>query len=151
MKAFDQFCLELGVTNYPPTGEDLKRYSAWLMLYRCQKESSLRQYLAAVKTHFNQLNLHVPAPGEDGPLGAVVAGARRFFPGPVRKSRPVTIAILRNLVFSSAPPAATWRQRTTLRVFKDACIVLYFSMLRSSSLFPPWLAAACPDLSLIHI
>ena len=149
MRAFDEFCLELGVTDYPPTPEDMKRFAAWVMLYRCSKESSLRQYLAAVKTHFNQLNMFVPSPREYGPLGAVVDGCKRMFPGPVKRSRPVSIPILRNLVYSSPPPAATWKQRMTLRVYKDTALVLYFSMLRSSSLFPPWAGAADVDRNLV--
>ena len=149
MRAFDQFCHEMGVVSCPPSGEDMKRFAAWLLLYRCQKESSLRQYLAAVRTHFHQLNMHVPSPGEYGPLQAVVEGAKRVFSGPVRRSRPVTIAILTNLVQTVAPPGASWRQRMTLRILKDTCLVLYFSMLRSSSLFPPWTAASDTHRNLV--
>ena len=119
------------------------------MLYHCTKESSLRQYLSAVKTHYNERNMFVPAPSEFGPLHAVVEGSRRLFPGPVRRSRPVTIPILRNLIFSVPPPGATWRQAMTLRVLKDTALVLYFSMLRSSSLFPPWKAAADKNRNMI--
>ena len=36
-----------------------------------------------------------------------------------------------------------------LRVLKDTSLLLYFSMLRSSSLFPPWAAAADSDRNLI--
>ena len=102
----------------------------------------MRQYLSALKTHCNKLGLYVPAPSEFGPLAAVVSGARRLFPGPVRQARPVTPTILRNLVFSRAPANASWCQRTTLQVLKDVSLLLFFSLLRSSNLFPAYPAAA---------
>ena len=149
LRAFDQFRVEMAIDYEPPTAEDMRNFAAWVMLYRCSREASMRQYLSAVKTHYHQRNMFVPAPSEYGPLGAVVEGSKRMFPGPVRRSLPVTIPILRNLVFSRAPPAATWRQRMSLRVLKDTALVLYFSMLRSSSLFPPWAAAADPDRNMV--
>ena len=149
MRAYEQFCDELAITHEPPTGEDMRQFAAWVMLYRCSRESSLRQYLSAVKTHFRHQNMFVPAPSEYGPLGAVVEGSKRMFPGPVRRSLPVSIPILRNLVFSRPPVMATWRQRMTLRILKDTAIILFFTMLRSSSLFPPWAAAADTDRNMV--
>ena len=149
MRAFDQFRDELAIVNEPPTPHDMVLFASWAMLYRCTRESSLRQYLSAVKTFYHQKNMFVPAPSQYGPLKAVVDGCKRMFPGPVRRSLPVSIPILRNLVFSSPPPRATWRQAMTLRILKDACILLYFSMLRSSSLFPPWQAAADTQRNLV--
>ena len=137
MKAFDEFCLQMNITSFPPTPDEVTSWASWLMLTKCSRESSLRQYLSGLKTHFNQLDMWVPAPREFGPLGAVVDGAKRLFPGPIRRSLPVSVPILRNLVTSQPPPLADARCRLTLQVLKDTALLLFFSMLRSSSLFPP--------------
>ena len=149
MKTFDQFCLEMAVVNEPPSPREMVLFASWLMLYHCTRESSLRQYLSAVKTFYNEKNMFVPAPSEFGPLRAVVEGSKRLFPGPTRKSKPVTIHILQNLIATVPPPGASWRQAMTLRILKDTALVLYFSMLRSSSLFPPWKAAADKNRNMI--
>lgn len=149
LRAYDQFVGELGIVAFPPTPEDVKLFAAWLMLNKCTRETSLRQYLSALKTHFALLNLWVPAPREYGPLAAVVEGSKRMFPGPIRRSLPVTVAILRNLVFSRPPAAANARLRTVLQVLVDAMIILFFSMLRSSSLFPPSASEADPARNLV--
>ena len=142
MQAFWDFCLEMGVTEMPPDGETLRLFAAWLMIKRCSKADSMRQYLSAVRTHFNKLGLHVPAPTEFGPLAAVVSGAQRLFPGPVRRSKPVSPSILRNLIFSRPPARATTCQKMTLQILKDTSLLLFFSLLRSSNVFPPHPAAA---------
>ena len=149
LRAFDRFRLEMAVVNEPPLPRDMVLFASWLMLYHCTREASLRQYLSAVKTFYSEKGFFVPAPSDFGPLKAVVDGSRRLFPGPSRKSKPVTIQILRNLVFSNPPPGASWRLAMTLRVLKDTCLVLYFSMLRSSSLFPPWRGAADKNRNMI--
>ena len=128
MKAFDEFCLQMSITSFPPSPDEVTSWASWLMLTKCTRETSLRQYLAGLKTHFNQLNMWVPSPREYGPLGAVVD---------VRRSLPVSIPILHNLVATRPPPQADDRQRLVLQILKDASIILFFSMLRSSSLFPP--------------
>ena len=142
MRAYWEFAAELAVDEFPPDPATVRLYATWLMLKKCGKEDSMRQYLSALKTHCNKLGLYVPSPSEFGPLAAVVSGAKRLFPGPTRQARPVTPTILRNLVFSRAPANATWCQRTTLQALKDVSILLFFSLLRSSSLMPPFPAAA---------
>ena len=149
LRAYDQFRLEMAVTSEPPSPREMVLFASWLMLFHCTREASLRQYLSAVKTFYSEKGLFVPAPSEFGPLKAVVDGSRRLFPGPSRKSKPVTIQILRNLIFSVPPPGASWRVAMTLRILKDTCLVLYFSMLRSSSLFPPWKGAADKNRNMI--
>ena len=125
------------IDRLPPSPEEVTRWASWLMLTKCTRESSLRQYLSALKVHFNQLDMWIPAPREYGPLGAVVDGAKRCFPGPIRRSLPITVPILHNLVNTRPPPRADPRQRLVLQILKDCMIILFFSMLRSSSLFPP--------------
>lgn len=149
MRAFDEFRLQLGGVGDPPSCDDMRLFASWLMLTRCGKASSLRQYLSAVKTHYNALGMWVPAPSEFGPLAAVVEGSKRLFPGPIRRSRPVSVEILRNLVRTRPPAAAGWAERTTLQVLKDGALLLFFSLLRSSSLFPPTVAEADADRNLV--
>ena len=149
MRAFEEFRLQMGDVAEPPSCDDMRLFASWLMLTRCGKETSLRQYLSAVKTHYKALGQWVPAPSEFGPLAAVVEGSKRLFPGPVRRSRPVSVEILRNLVRSRPPATATRSERTMLQVLKDAAILLFFSLLRSSSLFPPSMAEADGDRNLV--
>ena len=144
LRAYEDFASSMNITSFPPTPDEVTSYASWLMLSRCGRETSLRQYLSALKTYFNQLNLWVPAPREYGPLGAVVDGAKRLFPGPVRRSLPVSVPILHNLITSVPPRQADDRQRLLLQVLKDTVLLLFFTMLRSSSLFPPSLSEADP-------
>ena len=123
LRAYDQFRLEMAVTSEPPSPKEMVLFASWLMLFHCTREASLRQYLSAVKTFYSEKGLFVPAPSEFGPLKAVVDGSRRLFPGPSRKSKPVTIQILRNLIFSVPPPGAPWRVAMTLRILKDTCLI----------------------------
>ena len=56
----------------------------------------------------------------------------------------MSVPILYNLVMSRPPPAAGPRQRLLLQILKDTALLLFFTMLRSSSLFPPSLSEADP-------
>ena len=144
LRAYDEFALDMNITAVPPSPDEVTSFASWLMLKKCTRETSLRQYLSALKTHFNQLNMWVPAPREYGPLGAVVDGAKRLFPGPIKRSLPISVPILHNLVLSQPPVLADPRQRLLLQILKDSVILLFFTMLRSSSLFPASLAEADP-------
>ena len=150
MEAYFTFAEEMGIATFPPSPPEVRLYAAWLLLTRCQKESSLRQYLSALRVYGKNLSppAYIPSPSEFGPLQAVVDGARRLFPGPIKRSKPVTTVIFRNLVNTRPPPGASWKTRTTLRVFIDVAILLYFTMLRSSSLFPAFPAAVDRDRQL---
>ena len=151
VEAYFTFAREMGVDSFPPSPEETRLYAAWLLLSRCRKESSLRQYLSAIKVYGKNLipPVYIPAPTDYGPLQAVVEGARRLFPGPVKRSLPVTTAILRNLVCTRPPPGASHKTRMMLQVFVDTAILLYFTMLRSSSLMAPYPAALDKERQLI--
>ena len=149
LKAFDEFADLMNIVQLPPSPEEVTRWASWLMLTKCTRESSLRQYLSALKVHFNQLNMWVPAPREYGPLGAVVDGAKRCFPGPIRRSLPITVPILHNLINTRPPPQADDRQKLVLQILKDCMLILFFSMLRSSSLFPPTAGEADGERNLV--
>ena len=144
LRAWDEFSQSMDVTAVPPSPDEVTSYASWLMLTKCSRETSLRQYLSALKTHFNQQNLWIPSPREYGPLGAVVDGAKRLFPGAIRRSLPVSVPLLHNLVSSPPPPGADPRRKLLLQILKDTVTLLFFTMLRASSLFPASLAEADP-------
>ena len=140
MNVYFAFADEMSINHLPPSPDEVRLFAAWLMLTHCSKESSLRQYLSALKTYCAIRGLFVPSPTEYPPLAAVVRGAARSFPGLTRRGKPVTPAILVNLVRTKPPAGAGWRARTTLQVYKDTAIILFFSMLRGSNIFPDSLA-----------
>ena len=153
MAAYFRFADEMAIDYFPPTEEDVKIYACWLIMSVCSRPDSVRQYLSALRVYAARRGFWVPSPTEYGPLLAVVRGAARRFPGPTRRSEPVTAEILVNLLRTRPPPGASAIQLTTLQVLKDAALVLFLTMLRGSNIFPPHPAAVCKvrNLSLIHI
>ena len=148
IKAYYKFAADMGITDFPPTADETRLYAAWLLLTTCSRADSARQYLSALRVYAARLGHWVPAPSEYGPLQAVVKGAARRFPGPSRRSDPVSPAILTNLLRSRLPPNPSPVQCATLQVLKDAALILFLSMLRASNIFPPYPAAACPTRNL---
>ena len=144
LRAYTEFTGEMGIAHFPPTAEEVVLYASWLMFTKCSKADSLLQYLSALRTYCSSKGAWIPSPSEYGPLRCLVNGTRRLFPGPTRRSKPVTPTILTGLVLSRPPEAASWRQSVTLQVFRDCSLLLFFTMLRSSNLFPPHPAAASP-------
>ena len=69
----------------------------------------------------------------------------RIYAAPSRRSLPITPQILIQLIRTAPPtyPYNSWMSLTILKVFKAACILLYFTMLRSSNLMPASPGAAC--------
>jgi hypothetical protein len=144
VKSFFTFANEVGITDLPPDGHELVMFATWLTVSgHCTTVGSLRQYLSAVRVLCRQKALVCPSPTEYGPLQATVSGMASRFAAPIRRSLPVTCEILINLVNSKPPKNATWGEKTILRVLKDTAILLFFTMLRGSNLFPPYPAAAC--------
>jgi hypothetical protein len=144
VKSFFTFASEVGLTELPPDGHEMVMYATWLTLSgHCSTAGSLRQYLSAIKVLCRQKALFCPSPTEYGPLQATVSGMASRFAAPIRRSLPVTSEILINLVNSKPPPHATWFEKTILQVLRDTAILLFFTMLRGSNLFPPYPAATC--------
>ena len=143
MRAYFRFADEMGLADFPPSAEECRLYAVWLMVSVCSRADSLRQYLSALRVYAARRGHWVPSPTEFGPLLAVVRGAARRFPGPSRRSDPVTPAILTNLLTSRLPDNPTPVQRITLQVLKDTALLLFLTMLRGSNLFPPYPGAAC--------
>ena len=144
MRTYFRFADEVGIQHFPPTCDETVLYASWLMLTTCSRVDSLRQYLAALRVYAAQLGHWVPSPTEHPDLLGVVKGAARLFPGPSRRSLPVTPAILRNLLSSVPPAGASPVQLVTLQVLKDTALLLFLTMLRGSNLFPSHPAAADP-------
>ena len=144
MRTYFRFADEVEIRYFPPTPEDVRLYAVWLMMSVCSRPDSLRQYLAALRVYAARAGHWVQSPTEFGPLLGVVKGAARLFPGPTRRSRPVSPAILTNLLMSRPPVNPTPAQRVTLQVLKDAALLLFMTMLRSSNLFPSHPAATDP-------
>ena len=131
------FCSFYGVIAFPATGSDLVDYSAWLILTgRINTAGSLRQYLSNVRSLHKEQGLICPTPTEFGPLEFVVKGVERRFAAPTKKSLPITPEILAALVQTTLPPTSSWESQATLCAMRSAAIILFFSMLRSSNLFP---------------
>ena len=144
MKAFFMFSDEMGLGELPPSPEDMRAYATWLMLAgHCSNSDSLKQYLSAVRVYCARRGFWVPSPTEWAPLKEVVAGAARWFNSPRQAALPVTIDMFINLARTAPPARATTRQLILLEVLKDTAILLFHTMLRGSSLFPGWPAAAC--------
>ena len=144
MRTYFRFADEVGIRHFPPTARETVLYASWLMLTTCSRSDSLRQYLAALRVYAARLGHWVPSPTEFPDLQATVKGAARLFPGPSRRSLPVTPAILTNLLNTRLHPRPTWRQATTLQVLKDTALLLFLTMLRGSNLFPGHPGAADP-------
>ena len=144
MRTYFRFTDEVGIHHFPPSPRETVLYASWLMLTTCSRSDSLRQYLAALRVHAARLGHWVPSPTEFPDLQAVVKGAARLFPGPSRRSLPVTPAILANLLNTRPPPRSSWRQLASLQVLKDTALLLFLTMLRGSNLFPSHPAAADP-------
>ena len=144
MRTYFRFADEVGILHFPPSSEETVMYASWLMLTTCSRVDSLRQYLAALRVYAAQLGHWVPSPTECPDLLGVVKGAARLFPGPSRRSLPVTPAILRNLLCSVPPAGASYVQLVTLQVLKDTALLLFLTMLRGSNIFPSHPAAADP-------
>ena len=70
VEAYFAFAEEMGVESFPPSPPEVRLYAAWLLLSRCRKESSLRQYLSALRVYAKNLQppAWIPAPTEYGPL-----------------------------------------------------------------------------------
>jgi hypothetical protein len=144
VKTFFTFASEVGLTDLPPDGHEMVVYATWLtLLGHCGTAGSLRQYLSAVKVFCRQKALFCPSPTEYGPLLATITGMAARFAAPVRRSLPVTPEILINLVHSKCPQNSSWYANTILQVLRDTSILLFFTMLHGSNLFPAYPTATC--------
>ena len=146
LKPFFKFCDDVSLNRLPPSGHQMVCYAAYLVATgTCTTEGSLRQYLSVVKTMCAKQNLFCPSPSEYTPLGETVRGMHRLFAGPVRRSKPITPMILTNLLNSNPPPNPSWLQQIILQTMKDASLLLFFTMLRSSNLMAPYPSAVNRD------
>ena len=138
------FCVKYRIPALPLSGDQLVHFSCWLVASgRIKKHGSLLQYLSAASTHHKKLGLWCPTPSQYGPLLYTVKGIRRDLACPTKSSNPITIPILTNLLTTSHSNLFGL-SRTLLIAMKSLTSVLFFSMLRSSSLIPPYPGALDP-------
>ena len=136
-KLFIQFCALAGVNTLPVASHVLVNYSAWLVLTgHIKSADSLVQYISGVSVLHKQYGLACVTPKQFGPLDALVQGMKKMAKRPVRRSLPITPVILYNLLHSIPPINSGWLELTILSIFKTFTLILYMSMLRSSSLVP---------------
>ena len=144
VKMFMKFCITYGISSLPVTGDDLVLYSCWLVASgHITKYGSLTQYLSAVSTHHKKLGLACVTPSQYGPLHYTCRGIRRELASPSRSARPITIKILTNLL-NTEIAHSSWISAAILITMKAVCSILFFSMVRLSSLLPAYPAAADP-------
>ena len=135
IRIFLRYAELANLSTLPLSGTDLAFYAMWLIMEgRVKTAGSLAQYLSAVRQYHLRRKSDCPTPSQFGPLQQVLKGMRRLAQHRVKKSKPVTPKILRNLLRSQLHNPLCARQRTTLTVYKTLCLIYYLSMLRSSSL-----------------
>lgn len=144
VKMFMKFCMTYGISTLPVSGDDLVLYSCWLVASgHITKYGSLSQYLSAVSTYHKKLGLTCVTPSQYGPLHYTCRGIRRQLASPSRSAKPVTIKILTNLL-NTQIAHSSWISAAILTTMKAACSILFFSMVRLSSLLPAYPSAADP-------
>ena len=145
VKSYFQFAKIFNISEFPPDGEQMVLYATWLALTTISTSDSLRQYLSSLKTFCTRQGMFCPSPTQYPPLQATIDGMARLYAAPSRRSLPITPQILIQLIKTTPPnyPYNSWTSLTILRVFKAACVLLYFTMLRSSNLMPANPGAAC--------
>ena len=145
VKTYFQFAKIFNISQFPPDGEQVVLYATWLALTTISTSDSLRQYLSSLKTFCTRQGMFCPSPTQYPPLQATIDGMARIYAAPSRRSLPITPQILIQLIRTAPPtyPYNSWMSLTILKVFKAACILLYFTMLRSSNLMPASPGAAC--------
>lgn len=149
VRAFMAFCIQYGINLLPVSGDDLVLYCCWLVATgRIKCHGSLRQYLSAVSTHHKRLGLTCPTPSQYGPLLFTVNGIKRELATPSRRSLPITIKMLTNLLNTRIVNCSE-NSKTLLEIMKSLCVILFFSMVRSSSLIPPSPGAMDPLRQLV--
>ena len=149
VRAFMAFCIQYGINLLPVSGDVLVLYCCWLVATgRIKSHGSLLQYLSAVSTHHKRLGLTCPTPSQYGPLLFTVNGIKRELATPSRRSLPITIKILTNLLNTRIITCSEF-SNTILEIMKSLCVILFFSMVRSSSLIPPNPGATDPLRQLV--
>ena len=139
LRLYTAFCADLGYRPVPAAPETLSRYIAFLtdrIKYR-----SIRCYLSAVR--ILHLEMGHPNPLEDSWfLSSLLKGVRRTLGDPTAPKKPITPDILLHiraqLDFSKPLDVVFWA----------AALLMFFTLLRKSNVFPPSRAGFKPALHL---
>lgn len=126
----------MGYGPVPASPAVLGRYMAYLG--RRLKFSSIRHYLSAVRLLHLESGFPNPLDG-DWFLSSLMKGMKRFLGVPVRQKSPITpdllLQIRELLDFSNHFDIVFWA----------ACLLMFFSLLRKSNVFPPSLRLFSPS------
>lgn len=135
-KMYLSFCGLFKIPPLPCNGDQLVLYSTWLVSAgKINTHGSLCQYLSAVSTFCKQNGTECPTPSQHWFLWQTTQGIKRTLKTPPRQSKPITIPILSNLLTTKILHDS-WVSYALLETMKSLTTVLFFSMVRSSTLIP---------------
>ena len=138
-KAYLEFCDLYDKTPLPASTQTLALFSVYLVASgRIQSAASVKQYLSSVRTMHRANNSDCATPKSSPELEFTLSGIARHLAKPPKRMSPITPEILRHLlefpnVTSNSIP---WHLRATIEVIRSFYVVLFFSMVRVSSLVP---------------
>ena len=126
-RSYLAFCEVMGYCAIPASSATLCRYAA--MLARSHKISSIKQYLNIIRILHLEWDLPNPLLN-DFHLSSVLKGIKRHIGDNVSRKSPITpgilLQILNQLNLSDVRDCHIWA----------ACLVMFFTMLRRSNMFP---------------
>ena len=93
-------------------------------------------YLSAVHTMHRKIGLSCATPSSYGPLNQCISGLKRLLQHLMKKAKPITPPILRNLLLSPPSTLLFPTQTQILTTFCVLTLILFQSMLRSSNVMP---------------
>ena len=136
-KAFKEFTSAADIEWLPVTPRQLCWYAIWLYVVRGLKSpKSIRMYLSAVRTMHRKIGLTCATPSTYGPLEQCISGLKRLLQHRVKKAKPITPVILRNLLLSPPLTPLCPTQAMMDTTFRALTLLLFQSMLRSSNMMP---------------
>ena len=136
-RAFKEFAELADIQFLPITGEQLCWFAIWLYVVRGLKSpKSIRMYLSAVRTMHRKIGLTCATPSSYGPLDQCISGLKRLLQHRVKKAKPITPGILRNLLLSPPSTLLCPIQTQIITTFRALTLLLFQSMLRSSNMMP---------------
>ena len=136
--AYYTFCEIYSVPPMPADPKQLGLYSAWLVASgKVKAVSSIKQYLSAVRSMHREDGWDCATPKSSYELDSYVRGIARQLRRPPKRMAPITPAILHHLLdYPDVSENTSHEMQVTTEITKCLNVVLFFSMLRVSSLVP---------------
>lgn len=122
----------------PADPKQLGLYAAWLVASgKVKVVSSIRQYLSAVRSMHREEGWDCTTPKASYELDSYIRGIARQLRRPPKRMSPITPAILHHLLdYPVISERTSYEMRVTTEITRCLYVVLFFSMLRVSSLVP---------------